>query len=115
MVKWSVMTASERARIRLKFILDRDAWTQREFAGKMDKSQPWLQKILSGENDIRLEHLDEFARVLGIPAGELIRDPENELMEVTPLEISIVRALRELAPHIQSGTASLILAAASAA
>ena len=76
------MTPSERARERLRVLLDRDGWTQREFAGKLGRSQPWLVKILSGENALRLDDLDAVAEVLKIPSGELIRQAEHELLEL---------------------------------
>lgn len=90
------VTPSERARERLRSALDRDIWTQREFARKIGKSQPWLVKILSGENALRLDDLDAVAAVLQMPAAELIRDNENALLELRPSEVRAIRALRRL-------------------
>lgn len=102
------MTPSERARERLRVLLDRDGWTQREFAGKLGRSQPWLVKILSGENALRLDDLDAVAEVLKIPSGELIRQAEHELLELTPLEVTLVHAFRELTPPLQQAAYSLV-------
>ena len=105
------MTPSERAKVRLKYFLDRDAWTQREFASKLDKSQPWLQKILSGENAIRLDDLDAIAAALKIPPGELVRDAEHDLMELTPLEVTLIHAFRDLTPQVQQAAYTLVRSA----
>lgn len=90
------MTPAERARERLRHHLERDVWTQREFAQKVGKSQPWLVKILSGENSLRLDDLDIIALALRIPPAELIREAENEIVEVTPSELRALRGIRAL-------------------
>lgn len=74
--------------------MDTEVWTQRELAGKVGKSQPWLVKILSGENALRLDDIDRVAKALGWPPAELIREGENELIEVTPSELRLLRAFR---------------------
>lgn len=90
---------SERVRGRLQSLIDRDVWSQRELAKRVGKSQPWLQKILSGENSLRLDDIDAMAAACRVPPAELIRDADNEIVEVTPSELRALRRIRELEPE----------------
>lgn len=103
---------SARARERLRLALDSDNWTQRELAKRVGKSQPWLQKILTGENALRLDDLDRVAAALGIPPGELIRDGGNELVEIAPTELQAVRALRAMSVEVRLHCVAVLSAAA---
>ncbi len=94
------------------FALDRDAWTQREFASRVGKSQPWLQQIVAGRNKVRLDDLDRVAGALGVPPAELIREPENELVEVIPDELRLLRLFRAM-PREQRDQFLGVLAAAA--
>lgn len=113
------MNPAERVAARIGEILDRDAWTQREFADRFGerlgepRSQPWLQKILDGDNHMRLEDLDHAAAVLGVPTAELVRAPEDYLVEVTPIELQVLRLYRQSSAEIQRHIDALIGAALS--
>lgn len=83
--------------------------TQREFAEKMGKSQPWLQKILDGENQLRLDDLDDVAAVFNLPAAELIRRKDDTLYELRPTEALCVRAVRLMPAPVVASLSMLIL------
>lgn len=106
------MRPSARARERLRLALDQDGWTQRELAKRVGKSQPWLQKILTGENALRLDDIDTVARALSIPPAELIRESGNELIEVSPAETQLLRSYRALAPEIRQHFQGVLQSAA---
>lgn len=107
------MRPSARARERLRLALDTEGWTQRELAKRLGKSQPWLQKILNGENAIRLDNIDAVARAIGVPPAELIREGDDELMELTPSEQALLRSFRALADPVKVHAAALLHATAS--
>lgn len=112
MITLKGVTPADRARERLRALLDRHIWTQREFAERVGKSQPWLQKILDGENHLRLEDLDTVATALNVPTAELIRGDQDELVELTPSELRLLRAFRDLTNVIQGASLQLLEAAA---
>lgn len=69
--------------------------SQRDFAADLNKTQVWLQKVLAGENEVRLRSLDEVASAMRTTAAELVRGDEDRYqLELTPTEVRIVEQLR---------------------
>lgn len=86
---------AERVRQRLERFMEISGYTQREFAAALGMSQPWLEKILTGENQVRLEDLDNLADKMHTTAAQLIRtDEERYTLELTPTELNVVERLR---------------------
>lgn len=86
---------AERVRQRLADWMDVTGLTQREFARELKRSQPWLDKILTGENSVRLKDLDDIADKLRTTAADLVRVPsERRTVELTPTEVRIIERLR---------------------
>lgn len=101
-------TPAERVRERMARWLEVTGLTQREFADALQKTQVWLQKVLKGENDVRLRQLDEIARAMRTTAAELIRDDEERYqLELTPTEVRIMEQLRR-APESYAAIATLL-------
>jgi transcriptional regulator with XRE-family HTH domain len=89
------LTPAERVRERMERWLAVTGLSQREFAAELDKSQVWLQKVLAGENDVRLRHLDDVARAMRTTAAELVREEDERYqLELTPTEVRIIEQLR---------------------
>lgn len=71
--------------------------SQRDFAAELQKTQVWLQKVLAGENEVRLRHLDDVARAMRTTAAELVRaDDDRYQLELTPTEVRIIEQLRRM-------------------
>jgi transcriptional regulator with XRE-family HTH domain len=89
------LTPAERVRERMERWLTVTGLSQREFAAELKKTQVWLQKVLAGENDVRLRHLDEVARAMRTTASELVREEDERYqLELTPTEVRIIKQLR---------------------
>lgn len=102
------MNPAERVRERIRHWMDTTKIGQREFASDLDKSQVWLQKVLSGENDVRLKHLDDVARALRTTAAELVRGEEDRYQfELTPTEVRILERMRHR-QHVLRAVAALL-------
>jgi transcriptional regulator with XRE-family HTH domain len=97
-----------RVRQRMKHWMDTTGVGQRDFAGDLHKSQIWLQKILKGENHVRLKDLDEVAQAMRTTASELVRgDDERYQLELTPTEVRILERMRRR-PEAFTAIASLL-------
>jgi transcriptional regulator with XRE-family HTH domain len=94
------MDAMERCRKRITLWLDERTPTgkikQKTFARHMGKSEAWLANILSGKRGLRLLDLDAVAEFFRVPVSELVRDFDNELMEVTPSERALLKKIRRV-------------------
>jgi transcriptional regulator with XRE-family HTH domain len=100
------MDAMERLRRRLRELLDERTPGGKirqkklcqflEGRGEKGKSEAWLSNILQGRRGIRLADLDGIAEFFNLPPGELIRHEGDELVEVTPMELAILRKFRRL-------------------
>lgn len=89
------MTPAERVRDRMRHWMDTTHTGQREFAADLKKTQVWLQKILKGENHVRLKDLDQIADAMRTTASELVRGEDDRYtVEVTPTELRILENLR---------------------
>lgn len=89
------LTPPERVRERMRRWMDTTGISQRDFAGDLKKSQVWLQKVLAGENQVRLKDLDQVAQAMRSSAPELVRGTDDRYqLEVTPTELRLVEHLR---------------------
>lgn len=101
---------AERVRQRLLRWIDDTKITQRDFAALFGKTQAWLEKILQGENHVRLEDLDVVAGVLRTTASDLLRQTDERYqVDCSPTEIRILEAMRQ-SPDVARGVL-LILSA----
>lgn len=93
----TALNPAERVRERMRRWMETANLDQRTFAGDLKKSQVWLQKVLTGENQVRLRDLDQIADAMRTTTTELVRsDEERYTLELTPTEVRIVEALRRL-------------------
>lgn len=100
------MDAMERLRRRLRVLLDerlpggkiRQKRLCAFLQGRGDKrkSEAWLSNILNGRRGIRLKDLDGIAEFFQIPPGELVRNEGDEMWELTPLEMHVMRRWRRI-------------------
>jgi transcriptional regulator with XRE-family HTH domain len=92
-----------RVRRRLAEWIEIVGLTQREVAAELNRSQPWLDKILSGENSVRLKDLDDIARRMRTSASDLVRETtERRTVELTPSEFRLIERLRRRPGAIQA-------------
>ncbi len=91
-----VQTPADRVRLRMQEWLDTTGIGQRAFAHDLQKTQVWLQKILAGENHVRLRDLDRVATAMRTTAAELLRDDDEDRyrLELTPSEVRLIERLR---------------------
>jgi transcriptional regulator with XRE-family HTH domain len=94
---------AQRVRRRLAEWMDIAGLTQRELAGELERSQPWLDKILTGENSVRLKDLDDLARRMRCTASDLVRETtERRTLELTPSEVRLVERARRRPDLLQA-------------
>lgn len=99
---------ADRVRERIERWIEMAGLTQAEFAGSLRKTQEWLQKVLNGENHVRLRDLDLVADAMRSTASELVRhDDDRYQLELTPTEVRIVEQLRRH-PETFTGVALLL-------
>lgn len=89
-----------RFRVRVADLLEQRGLKQK--ALRADNSEGWISNIMTGRRGIRLEDLETIAGILNTPPAELIRDPANAILELTPLEVRLVEAFRVLSGHEQA-------------
>lgn len=88
-------TPADRVRERMARWMETTGLSQDEFVADLQKSQVWLQKVLKGENHVRLKDLDTVADAMRTTASELVRGAaERYQLELTPTEVRIVEKLR---------------------
>lgn len=99
---------AERVRDCLRDWLDTTGVTQKELATDLNKTQVWLQKVLKGENDVRLRDLDGIADALRTTASDLVRgEDERYRVELAPTEMRIIEKMRHR-PAIREHVAALL-------
>lgn len=100
------MNAMERLRRRLEALIDArthaGAIRQKRLAEYMGKSEAWISNILAGKKGVRLVDLDALAEFFRVPPAELIREADNDLVEVTPSELGFLRKLRRASPETRA-------------
>lgn len=88
-------TPADRVRERMRRWMDVTKIGQRAFAKDLHKTQIWLQKVLVGENHVRLRDLDLVAAAMHTTAAELVRSDDNRYqLELSPTEVQIIERLR---------------------
>lgn len=91
----AVLNPADRVRDRLRRWIETTKIGQRELAGDLKKTQVWLQKVLAGENHIRLRDLDDVASAMRTTASELVRGDEDRYQyELAPTEVRIIEHIR---------------------
>ena len=100
---------AERVRGRIKRWMETAQLGQRELATDIGKSQVWLQKVLTGENSVRLRDLDAVAHALRTTAAELVRDDADEryTLDLSPTEVRVIEKLRRR-PEILDGITKVL-------
>ena len=88
-----------RFRVRVADLLEQRGLKQKALSA--DKSEGWISNIMTGRRGVRLQDLESIAGVLGVPPSELIRAPEDTMIELTATEGRIVEAFRRLSPTEQ--------------
>lgn len=106
----AILGADERVRTRIAQILEDRGMNRSQFAKHMGKTPEWAYKLLAGGCRLGLDDLDRAAHVLGVPPAELLRDPVDELVELSPIERAVIYALRELGKDALDATARLLRA-----
>jgi transcriptional regulator with XRE-family HTH domain len=96
------MTRDVQARIRkrIRDRLDELRMTGRELAKACGHGDAWISGLLDGRQGLHWSDLDLVASKLGVPPSELVRYDEDELRELTPTEMRLLR-------HFQSWPASI--------
>lgn len=94
------MDAMQRLRRRLAVLLDDRTpggrLRQKTLARYLNKSEAWLSNILAGRKGLRLVDLDQLAEFFALPPAELIRRESDNLVEVTPTELALLRKFRRM-------------------
>lgn len=89
------MTPAERAIQRIREEMHVRNLSQRDLADRMRCSQGRIAKILKGQVELRLNDIEELARLVGITLVEAIRDRGLEFYaELTPTEVRMLEGLR---------------------
>lgn len=64
------------------------------------RSASWITDVIDGPEhggqDLRLRDLDAIAMEMGVPPGNLVRHDDNQVEEVTPTEVRLLRFYRAL-------------------
>ena len=66
-------TANEWVRANVREAMELRRWSQSELAARLDRSQPWLSKRLTGITEFQLSDLDAIAAVFGLSPSELLQ------------------------------------------
>lgn len=69
---------------------------QKTFAKHMGHTEAWVSNILSGKRGLRIVDIDKVADFFRIPPGELVRETDSDLVEVTPTERKLLRKIRRV-------------------
>lgn len=77
-------TANDRLRENVRALMDWRRMTQADLAEKLQRSQPWLSKRLTGTTPFQIEDLDALADVFGLSPQELFCQGHGELDRRTP-------------------------------
>jgi transcriptional regulator with XRE-family HTH domain len=104
----SPVSAADRVRERMRDWMETTGLDQRTFSDALGKSQVWLQKVLKGENHVRLRDLDQVADAMRTSASELVRDDSARYtLECSPSEVRLIERLRHQ-PDIHEAVTTII-------
>jgi hypothetical protein len=71
------------------------------------KRQGWVTGVLNGPEkdgqDVRLADLDDVAKCLGMPPGDLVRQHDRNYLELTMAETRLIQHCRTLPDTIRNG------------
>lgn len=89
-------TAADRVRERIREWLDVSGETQEEFVARFGRTKEWLQKVVSGENHVRLADIDRIAHAMHLSPSDLVRSAEEGRfqMDLTPTEMRLIHRVR---------------------
>jgi hypothetical protein len=100
------MTVSQRVRARVRDELAHRRISQRLAAERLSQNtgELWshskVQKILTGEVELKVDDLAAFARVLNLSLADLMREPGREFVaDLTPSELKVLEAIRDMSPR----------------
>lgn len=102
---YGCMNILMRFRVRVADLLEQRGLKQKELRG--DHTEGWISNIMTARRGVGLEDLESIANILNIPPAELIRDPMNTTLELTPNEIRLVQAFRALSGHEQNAVLTM--------
>lgn len=80
---------------------------QKTFAKHMHHSEAWLTNVLHGKRGMRIVDLDKMAEFFHLPVSEFVREPDAELIEVTPSEKALLRRLRRTSQNYRDSVLTL--------
>ena len=104
----------ERIRRRVRARLDELGMTARELARAVrpeasdGERDSWISGILKGVQGLSWKHFDAVADKIGLPPSELVRYDDDELRELTPNEMRLIRHYREWPRDIQDRWLALL-------
>ena len=58
----------------VKSMLERYGWDQKDLAGQMGVSPAYISQVLSGQYNVSLAVVEQFAEALECPVQKLLRD-----------------------------------------
>lgn len=101
------VNARERVRVRLRnFLLDKGI-SGRAFGKRLGHGDQWVSNLLNGKFSLGLDDLDAAAKIVERTPSDLVRKDEDELWELRPTEMRLVRAVRELPPALRDHLVTL--------
>jgi transcriptional regulator with XRE-family HTH domain len=68
------IAANDRVRINVECLMEMRRLTQVELCERLDKSQPWLSKRLTGTTPFQIEDLDLIGDVFGLSPAQLLQE-----------------------------------------
>lgn len=95
------VNAAVRVRKRLRNLLTDKGITNRKFGKDLGHGDQWVSNLLAGRFALSLEDLDEAARLVQALPSELVRRDDEEAWILTPSEMRLLRATRQLPQAIR--------------
>ena len=87
---------AELVRNRLNTLIAERGISHENIAPHLQIGASAVSKLLSGKNDISVEHLDGFCAALQVSAGELVAEPGALIQALTPVEAALVDVCRKM-------------------
>lgn len=84
-----------RIRKRIRDRLDELGMTARELAKACGNSDGWISGLLEGRQGLHWKDFDQVAEKLRLLPSELVRYDDDDLRELTPTEMRLIRHFRE--------------------
>lgn len=80
-----------RIRKRIRARLDELGMTARELARACGNTDGWISGVLAGAHGLHWKDFDKVADTLGLSPSELVRHDDDELRELTPTQMRLLR------------------------